>query len=47
MIDGAKAVIEGAKKHNIKKLIVTSSGLTLFGNLPRESGAHYTEEDFT
>jgi len=43
---GTKALLEGAKNHNVKRLIVTSSSLTLT-SLEKGQGAVYDENDFT
>jgi dihydroflavonol-4-reductase len=47
VIAGTKALIEGVKKHHIKKLIVTSSCLCILGKLPKPDNSTYDETDFS
>ena len=43
---GTTALIEGCKKHHVKKLVVTSTALTVVGEMPKEDGSSYNEDDF-
>lgn len=45
VIQGTKSLVEGCKKHKIKKLIVTSSMATICGKFHKENGSTYDEND--
>lgn len=46
VIAGTKALIEGCKKHNVEKLVVTSSCLCIIGKYPKPNGSVYNETDY-
>jgi len=45
--EGTQAIIEGAKIHKVKKIIVTSTTLTITATLTKENGATYDESIFS
>lgn len=44
---GTKAVIEGIKKHHVKKVVVTGTLLNVMSNQHKGDGAEYDENDYS
>jgi len=47
VITSTEAVIEGAKLHKVRKIVVTSSALTALGDISKPEGSTYDENDVT
>ncbi len=46
-VEGTLSVLRAALKHKVKRVVVTSSGLTVVMNKPENSKAKYNEEDWS
>jgi nucleoside-diphosphate-sugar epimerase len=46
-VEGTLAVLRAAHKHKVKRVVVTSSGLTVTQRKPENLKAFYTEQDWS